>query len=150
LFSPVELFSEMKPFGDPRKFVRTSDIFGSLQQRMREDLEQAEAITLQPIAPGSAYAVLPDASWSRRVIGAYANSLSQQDPLTAHAILVAKENGYMVSIRAPTANPTGASLVARKFRSGGGREGAAGIDLLPPSELDRLLDVMRDTFYRAG
>ena len=96
--------------------------------------------------PSSAYVILPETSWSRRVVGAYANSLAQADPLTAHAILVSKANGYLVSIRAPVANPKGASQVARQFDSGGGREGAAGIDFLPAFELDRLREAMRSVF----
>ena len=80
------------------------------------------------------------------MVGVYANSLAQSDPHTAHAVLVSKKNGYLVSIRAPAANPRGASLVARAFHSGGGREGAAGIDLLPESELDRFFATMRSTF----
>ena len=150
LYSPVDLFGQLKPFRDPREFVVASDAFGSLQQRMHEDLERARSIRVQAIAPGSAYAVLPEASWSRRVVGVYSNSLAQQDPHTAHAIMVTRENGYMVSIRAPAANPRGASLVARNFHSGGGREGAAGIDFLPSSELDPLLDAMRRTFIGNG
>ena len=148
LFSPVDLFAEMIPFRDPREFVAANDIFGSLQTRMREDLERAQSVRVQPIAPGSAYAVLPDAGWSRRVVGVYANSLAQQNPHTAHAIMVTKQHGYMVSIRAPADNPKGASRVAGNFRSGGGREGAAGIDFLPLGETDRLFDVMRRTFSR--
>jgi len=149
LYSPIELFGQMKSFTDPREFVRASDIFVSLQQRMRDDLERAHALRVEPIGSGSAYAILPDAGWSRRVIGVYANSLAQRQPHTAHAIMVAKEGGYMVSIRAPAAEPTGASAVARAFRSGGGREGAAGIDFLPSAELDKLFAVMRDTFSGA-
>ncbi|UCH49613.1 MAG: acetyltransferase [Betaproteobacteria bacterium] len=146
LYSPVDLFRQLQPFSDPRDFIRASDVFGSLKQRMQDDLEHARALQVREIAPGSAYVVLPNASWSRRVVGVYANRLAQDNPCTAHAILVSKPNGYLVSIRAPTAHPTGASKVARAFESGGGREGAAGIDLLPDSELDRLLDAMRSAF----
>ena len=149
LYSPVDLFRQMQPFADPREFVRSSKVFGSLKQRMREDLERARSLQVQAIAPGSAFVVMPETGWSRRVVGAYANSLAQGEPDTAHAILVSKANGYLVSIRAPVANPTGASLVARQFDSGGGREGAAGIDILPASELDRLLEAMRNVFPAA-
>ena len=146
LYSPVDLFHQMRPFPDPRDFIGASDVFGSLKQRMQEDLEQAQTLEVQVIAPGSAFVVMPEASWSRRVVGVYANSLAQADPHNAHAILVSKANGFLVSIRAPAANPVGASLVARRFNSGGGRKGAAGIDLLPASELDRFLEVMRGVF----
>lgn len=146
LFSPVDLFLRLKPFADPREFVRTSDIFESLQQSMHDDLARAQAVPVQSIAPGSACAMLPDAGWSRRVVGVYANSLAQRQPHTAHAIMVEREGGYLVSIRAPAADPMGASTVARAFQSGGGREGAAGIDLLPSADLERFLAVMRETY----
>ena len=146
LYSPVELFGRMLPFASAREFIDASDIFGALKQRMRDDLDRAAAVQVKTIAPGCAYAVLPDESWSRRVVGVYANSLAQNKPRTAHAVLVSRKNGYLVSIRAPAANPRGASSVARTFRSGGGREGAAGIDLLPESDLDRFFAAMRSTF----
>ena len=115
---------------------------------MHDDLEQARSLQVRENPPASAFVVLPDASWSRRVVGVYANRLAQDNPHTAHAILVSKPSGYLVSIRAPTANPIGAATVARAFESGGGREGAAGIDLLPTSELDRLLGEMRNVFSK--
>lgn len=146
LYSPVDLFRQMQPFDDPREFIRTSNVFGSLKQRMHDDLDHARSLQVQTIAPGSAFVVLPETSWSRRVVGAYANSLAQANPDTAHAILVSKASGYLVSIRAPVVDPKGASQVARQFDSGGGREGAAGIDFLPASELDRLLEAMRGAF----
>lgn len=150
LYSPADLYAQMKHFTDPREFILGSNIFESLQRGLREDFERTLAVSVSRISPGSAYAVLPDAAWSRRVIGVYANKLSQRNPKTAHAILVAKEGGYMVSLRAPAGNPKGASEVARMFHSGGGREGAAGINFLPLRELERLFEVMRSTFTDAG
>lgn len=146
LYSPIDLLGRMLPFKDPREFVHASDIFGALKQRMQDDLERAASIRVQAMAPGCAHAVLPDASWSRRVVGVFANALAQREPNTAHAVLVTRGNGYMVSIRAPLANPRGASAVARTFHSGGGREGAAGIDFLPASELERFFGAMRSIF----
>ena len=150
LYSPADLYAQMKQFTAPREFILGSNIFESLQRGLREDFERTLAVSVCRIASGSAYAVLPDAAWSRRVIGVYANKLSQRHPKTAHAVLVTKEGGYMVSIRAPAGNPIGASLAARMFHSGGGREGAAGIDFLPSGELERLFEVMRSTFTDAG
>ncbi len=150
LYSPIDLFQIMKSFADPREFVRATDILGTLQEQMHEDLSQAQAIQVQPVAPGCAFAVLPDRKWSRRVMGVYANGLARHEPHTAHAIMVERTGGYKVSIRAPLADPKGASAVARAFNSGGGREGAAGIDFLPSAQLDRLLAVMREVFPGDG
>ncbi len=150
LYSPIALFGKMKSFPDPREFVRASDIFEALRGQMHEDLSRAQAIRVRSIAPGSAFAVLPDTGWSRRVMGVYANGLARREPHTAHAIMVERAGGYKVSIRAPLADPRGASAVARAFHSGGGREGAAGIDFLPSAERDRLFVVMRETFPGVG
>lgn len=146
LYSPVDLFGQMKSVTDPLEFARSGKIFPSLVDRMDDDMARASAIPVRAIAPGSAYALLPRADWSRRVVGVYANSLARSQPDTAHAILVERDGGYVVSIRAPVATPRDAAAVARAFRSGGGREGAAGIDVLPPAELDRFLALMRDTY----
>ncbi len=150
LYSPIDLFRTMKSFADPRDFVLATNIFSALQARMHDDLSRTQAIRVQPIATGSAFAVLPDTDWSRRVLGVYANALAQRQPHTAHVILVERTGGYKVSIRAPVADPRGASSVARQFNSGGGRQGAAGIDFLPSAELDKLFVVMRETFPGTG
>jgi len=41
------------------------------------------------------------------------------------------------ALAAPLAAPRGADALCRQFDSGGGREGAAGIDFLPEGELGR-------------
>jgi len=40
LYSPIDLFRKMKPFADPREFLRSTDIFDALQGRMHEDLSR--------------------------------------------------------------------------------------------------------------
>jgi len=148
LFAPADLFATLTPFADPREFIRDCDVFESLQQRMHDDLLRASAVHVEPLGNASAYAVLPQAGWSRRVVGIYANTLAQHNPQRAHAVLVAKKGGHLISIRAPLANPRGAANVARAFQSGGGREGAAGIDFLPDSETDRFLETLRLAYGR--
>lgn len=146
LYPPAELFARLMPFADPREFVRECDVFESLQQRMRDDLRQAGAVKVEQNGNASVYAVLPQAAWSRRVVGAYANNLAQHEPQRAHAVLVAREGGYMVSIRAPLAHPKGAAKIARAFQSGGGREGAAGIDFLAQADTARFLEALRGAY----
>jgi hypothetical protein len=50
---------------------------------------------------------------------------------------------YVVSVRAPLINRTGADELCRQFPTGGGRKAAAGINVLPA---DRLPDFIR-AFY---
>ena len=147
-YAPAELYGLLKPYADPRNFIQECDVFKTLQSRMRDDLQQAQAVAVKQIGQASAYAVLPEASWSRRVVGIYANSLAQRYPQRAHAILVAREGGHLVSIRAPLEKPKGAAAIARAFESGGGREAAAGINFLPEAETDRFLDAMRSGYQR--
>jgi len=51
--------------------------------------------------------------------------------------------GYLVSIRAPLNNRSGADEVARQFATGGGRAAAAGINELPADEVETLIEAMR-------
>ena len=86
----------------------------------------------------------PKEAFARRVSGVYANQLAQQNPDRAHALLSSIDGGgYLVSVRAPMNNKTGADELCRQFETGGGRKAAAGINNLPESELDRFCDALR-------
>ncbi|MNR63552.1 hypothetical protein D3C85_1858960 [compost metagenome] len=50
---------------------------------------------------------------------------------------------YLVSIRAPLSNRTGADELARQFPSGGGRKAAAGINQLPRSQLNAFIQAIQ-------
>ena len=89
---------------------------------------------------------LPDAPWSRRVNGVLANQLAEQWPARAHAVLVDKGDGFLVSVRAPRTAPVGAEALCRQFTSGGGRAGAGGINRLPAAELQRFLRAFEAAF----
>jgi hypothetical protein len=54
-------------------------------------------------------------------------------------VLVRGQGGYTVSVRAPLTRPHGADALCTKFETGGGRAGAAGINLLPEAELTRFI-----------
>ena len=47
--------------------------------------------------------------------------------------------GFLVSVRAPLAAPQGADRLCRQFATGGGRQAAAGINVLPPADYDRFV-----------
>ena len=61
-------------------------------------------------------------------------------------VLVTKAGGYTVSVRAPVSNPQGADELCSRFESGGGRKGAAGINLLPHADFDVFVDAFRAAF----
>ena len=60
----------------------------------------------------------------------------------------ARGGGYVVSVRAPLENKTGADELCRRFPTGGGRKAAAGINELPESMLDDFIKQFSD-FYAA-
>ncbi len=85
---------------------------------------------------GAMVYVLPDEPWSRRVRGSFANELANRFPGLAHAVLTHNaRQGYTVSVRTPLVKATGADALCRKFPTGGGRVGAAGINHLPKERL---------------
>jgi hypothetical protein len=97
---------------------------------------------------------LPPADWGRRVIGTFANALAQAHPERAHAVLVPGAAGYLtVSVRAPLqalhgGMTQGADALCRRFDTGGGRIGAAGIDRLPAARVDEFTDALRAMSWR--
>lgn len=139
-FDPAVLARSMRRYADPLAFAREEPVLATLQAGFEQDMAAAEQ--LRPFASGDRVAVyvLPDAPWARRVIGAFANRLASEHPERAHAVLAERADAsYVVSLRAPVANPEGADEVARAFATGGGRKGAGGIDRLPADEFDALI-----------
>ena len=90
--------------------------------------------------------VLPDAAGSRRIHGLFANELARRNPQRAVAMLVARHGGYTVSVRAPIEKPRGADVLCLKFETGGGRQGAAGINWLPEADYARFLSEFSKAF----
>jgi hypothetical protein len=76
-----------------------------------------------------------------------ANRLATSSPDRAHALLVRNATGDLtVSVRAPVNRPTGAGDLCRRYASGGGRTGAAGINNLPRSATDDFLEAFSRHF----
>ncbi len=138
-YYPADLFEILSRYADPREFIEGEPIFEVLRTAYFDDLDRAESV--QPARAGEhgVVYVLPDAAWSRRVNGIFSNRLSQSHPQRAHAVLIARHGGYTVSVRAPVAQPAGADELCLRFESGGGRRGAAGINLLPESDFARFM-----------
>jgi hypothetical protein len=140
MIAPARLFERMRGFADPLRFAAEDPIARQLAAARTTDLEAARAVAPLHMAEQAAVFVLPDAAWSRRVLGAIANEIAASTPGQAHAVLVPDgRQGYAVSVRAPLAHPAGADAFCREFPTGGGRKGAAGIDHLPESELTRFI-----------
>ena len=133
--SPQQLYGRLSRHAQPLDLLRQDSIGSELDALRRADLQQALAQDIQAAGSGARWVQLPDAAWSRRVIGGLANELASGAPQQAHAVLKAdRPGGYVVSLRAPQSAPSGADEFCRRF-GGGGRAGAAGIDHLPAAEL---------------
>jgi hypothetical protein len=107
-YPPDALYLRLREYAHPLEFVRSAPEFDELRNAYAGDIARAEAVPLQILTAACAIAVLPNESWSRRVVGAFANSIAQRFPDRAHAILVQGEGGYLVSLRAPISAPRGA------------------------------------------
>jgi len=137
-FPPAELYARVKPYTDPLDFARDDDAFETLDAGYRDDMARAEATTPAQADARTALYVFPNEPFARRVGGVYANELAQRHPERAHALLSESASGdYVVSVRAPLANRTGADVLCRQFETGGGRKAAAGINRLPPADIER-------------
>ncbi len=135
----------MARYRDPRDMLAPEGIVDAIDSRRRADLKQALAWPAHRQDARGCVLVLPDAAWSRRVLGCLANELANAQPQHAHAVLELQgTGGYVVSVRAPLASPSGADELCSRF-GGGGRARAAGIDGLPPDDLERFLAAFAST-----
>ena len=146
-YHPQELYYLMQQFDEPLNMVAETEVLRVLKSCYEEDLSRARKVLTQIINDDVAIAVLPNEKWGRRINGIYANELANNFPNRAHAILIEKENGYTVSIRAPKSNPTHAQQVALKFETGGGRHAAPGIQHLPNDQLIRLTEALTHQYF---
>ena len=143
-FHPAELYRQLHPYRDPFAFMRESAAFQTLRAGYAADMASARACQPSEQRPSGAVFILPDAAWAWRVSGVYANDLATAHPQRAHALLTRSPKGYyVVSVRAPLSNKSGADELCKRFETGGGRKAAAGINVLPE---DRIPDFIAAFF----
>jgi hypothetical protein len=131
-YSPLEILEVMSRFDSPLAMLAETTLIESLRSKYREDLQQALAV--EPRYP-YVY-VLPEAPWSRRIIGELANTRIRQAPDRPVAIaLETDDNAYVVSVRSPATSSVSALALCQDFATGGGRVRAAGINRLPADHL---------------
>jgi len=123
-----------------------SKVYEQLDQGYETDLSQAQQAKEIDKTDKGVVITLPDAAGSRRISGVFGNQLAQNYPERAHAILTAQTGGFLVSIRAPLSNRTGADTLALQFETGGGRSAAAGINHLQERDLDKFILAFRAAF----
>lgn len=141
-FKPDDLYRAIKPYNNPFDFIENEPVFDVLKAGYFSDMKQAKLLVPISCSDNTAIVMLPNEKWCRRVSGVLGNDLSNQFPERAHAILTEiSSDTYQVSVRAPQTNKSGAGELCSQFESGGGREGAAGINRLPLNDKDHFIDV---------
>lgn len=148
-FKPADLYHLISAYSDPLDFiVDDREHFQTLETGYQQDMAAASSLQPEHSSSSTAVFMLPDEAWARRVSGVYSNDLANANPDRAHAVLTHKANGgYLVSVRAPLNNKTGADELCMKFPTGGGRKAAAGINDLPAELLAEFVDTFSG-FYR--
>jgi len=149
-FEPADLFRLISPYGSPFDFMDDGRAhFDKLEQGYKQDMATAESLAPEYRDDAVAVFMMPDEPWARRVSGVYSNDLANNDPDRAHAVLTAKASGcYLVSVRAPLNNKTGADELCMKFPTGGGRKAAAGVNDLPADMLQEFIDTFAAFYAR--
>lgn len=141
-FDPADLFEKIRPFDSALAFVHDDgETFSKLNDGYHEDMAKAQRSPFLYESGHAAVIGLPNMKWARRVSGVFGNAMANQYADRAHAVITEKDNGaFLVSIRAPLANPHGADTLASQFATGGGRKAAAGINNLPVDDLPLFID----------
>lgn len=146
-FHPADLYGQLVQYETPMDFLAGGKaVFEQLDTGYREDMAGAKAGHIMSEMPHGLVIELPDTASSRRVSGVYGNDLAQSYPDRAHAILTHKQDGFVVSVRAPLSRRTGADTLCLGFETGGGRSAAAGINHLPNADVDRFIDAFQAAF----
>ena len=147
-FTPEALYRKVSQFRDPLDFIKSGGAdFEKLETGYRQDMKMAADLPPEKATEKTAVFMLPDEPWARRVSGVYSNDLANNHPDRAHAILTQNKDGtYLVSVRAPLTNKTGAVDLCKQFPTGGGRAAAAGINKLPADMLGQFVDTF-SRFY---
>ena len=142
-FHPAEIYLRMQPYADPLVFCSQAPELDALRRAAAGDMAQALALPIEHVGDKAAVVYMPEASWSRRVAGTFANELSRRHMDRTVALLVRSGAGYQVSLRAPEHGGSQMHLLARQFESGNGRARSAGIQFLPAPDVARLLALLR-------
>ena len=147
-FEPAELFRLVSRYASPLDFIRSDkENFQKLENGYHEDMALARGCkSLVENEIAAAY-LLPNEAWARRVSGVYGNDLANESPDRAHAVLTERADGtYLISVRAPLNNKTGADELCMEFPTGGGRKAAAGVNELPADMLDTFLQRLQEKY----
>lgn len=129
--APAAVYRLVSRYAEPFAFIDGEPLVARLDAGRVADMALAAQVTALHASTGARVFVLPDAPWSRRVSGLFANRCVAEDPARAQAVLVPLPGrGFNVSVRSPAGRAPAASDFCRGFPGGGGRATAAGIERL--------------------
>ncbi|MGO1250418.1 DHH family phosphoesterase [Psychrobacter sp.] len=143
-FDPAEMFNLLANYESPFDIVQDKESpFLQLEQGYIDDMTKVESSENISSDDKLVALLLEDAAWARRISGTYGNQLAAKNP--DKPVIIASHNAegsLAISLRAPKNNPYGASTICSQFATGGGREGAAGVNKLPKSDIDAFIDTV--------
>lgn len=148
-YHPADLFRALVQYNSPFDCLEDKNSpYHVLKGAFEADFAKAESAEVLHKSSNCYAVLLEDAAWSRRISGTYGNHLANLSPDSAHVVVTTvDEDNYLISLRAPLSNKTGAGDICSQFETGGGRAGAAGINLLPKSQLSELIEKV-ESFYK--
>lgn len=147
-FAPAALYQQLMTYDTPFAVIADNQSpFAALKSGYDADL--ALARSCKPLSDNTAVLAvqLDNAAWAARISGSYGNILAAENPDKAVIIASSNADGSLtISLRAPKNNPYAAAEICSQFTTGGGREGAAGINVLPATQLTVFLELVQ-SFY---
>lgn len=147
IFTPQDLYQTISHYENPFEFIQNDENYQKLEDGYKEDISQVENCKPAHETSSHSLTILPNEKWARRVSGVYANQLATNNPDRAHAMLTQQaDDSFLVSVRAPLNNKTGADELCRQFESGGGRKAAAGINKLPAADYELFVKKFSQSF----
>lgn len=146
-YEPDALYRIVHQYSDPLELVASEPAFQVLKAGFADDMAHADSARAEIERPSGRIFVLPAEKWARRISGVLGNRLAVASRIQAHAVLTRKpEGGFVVSVRAPLNNKTGADEICGQFETGGGRKGAAGINHLPEPDYERFVNLFYSVY----
>jgi hypothetical protein len=145
LVQPEEMVALASRYHDPMELIRGEGVIAELAAARVGDMELARRVPASRSTAAIEVHRLPDARWSRRVQGTFANARAREDSARAHALVVPLGDGaWTVSVRIPHGRAPSAARFCSRFALGGGRATAAGVRRLDDAGLgDFLADFER-------
>ena len=146
---PDALYLALHEFADPLAFIAASPYYRQLEHGYREDLAHADRLAPYYTCRAGEVYLLPAEAWARRISGTLANRLTHARRDLAFAVLSVRTDGaYCVSVRSAQPDVCPADVLCRRFESGGGRRGAAGINALPAARIDEFIEAFSAYFVK--